>query len=221
MEQSLAPEVGLPATLTGLRLFTFILHGSGRHNMASSDSLALRSKYLQEAAHLLAVSSPSASASLGEARYRIIESNELPAKELDAFRRETCGACGSLLVPGRSCRVEIKPQVHRTQDKSIPRKECISASNAVYTCLRCNRSTSQALQPKPRRLLKKHAGRPNTAPTDAQKQSGQEDDHQVTRSTKSTSKQRQKARRGGLQAMLEKTKAQSSAQGFDLMDFAM
>ena len=189
--------------------------------MASSDALALRSKYLKEAAHLLAVSSPSASASLGEARYRIIESNELLAKESNAIRRETCRACGGLLIPGQSCRVAIEPQIHRPRDKSIPRKECSSASNIVYTCLRCNRSTLQALPPKPRRLLKKHAGRPDSALIDAQKQSGQGDDQQLPRSTKSTSKQRQKARRGGLQAMLEKTKAQSSQQEFDLMDFAL
>jgi len=44
---------------------------------------------------------------------------------------------------------------------------------------------------------------------------------EVPKTANASSKQRQKARKGGLQAMLEKNKTQTSNPGFDLMDFAM
>jgi hypothetical protein len=48
-----------------------------------------------------------------------------------------------------------------------------------------------------------------------------EDDQKVLKTANASSKQRQRARKGGLQAMLEKNKTQSLSQGLDLMDFAM
>jgi hypothetical protein len=54
------------------------------------------------------------------------------------------------------------------------------------------------------------------------KKPAEEDDSKVSKSVNASSKQRKKARKGGLQAMLEKSKAQNSSQGgLDLMDFAM
>jgi hypothetical protein len=48
-----------------------------------------------------------------------------------------------------------------------------------------------------------------------------DDEIKKPRAVNASSKQRQKARKGGLQAMLEKNKSQNSSQGLDLMDFAM
>jgi hypothetical protein len=51
--------------------------------------------------------------------------------------------------------------------------------------------------------------------------SKKEHEEKVPRTANANSKQRQKARKGGLQAMLEKNKSQATSKGFDLMDFAM
>lgn len=58
-------------------------------------------------------------------------------------------------------------------------------------------------------------------PLPGPKQQAQESS-KVLKSVNASSKERKKARKGGLAAMLEKSKTQSSNQGgFDLMDFGM
>jgi RNase P subunit RPR2 len=189
-----------------------------------TDLTASRAKYLREATHLLAVSSPAASALLGSARNRFIEDveSDVPAKEWDALRRETCGACGSLLVPGWSCETSTKSQPKRTASSRNGKRNdlAISKSSTIYTCLRCQRRTEQMLQPQPRRQLKNKtlvAPQPSMITNKTMKG----DDPKTVKTANASSKQRQKARKGGLQAMLEKNKTQKSSQGFDLMDFAM
>lgn len=192
--------------------------------MAPSEQVELRAKFLQEAAHSLVVSSPAVSAFLGTARSNLIEDAnlELPSKERDAFRREFCGACGNSMVPGWSCTVSVCSQLEQQGRKLKARsKESTKFDkSAVYICLRCHRETAQALQPKPSRSLSKSKGRTESKPTADTTKATTGD--KVVKSINASSKQRQKARRGGLQAMLEKTKTQTSSQGgFDLMDFAM
>ncbi|KAF2030100.1 hypothetical protein EK21DRAFT_66224 [Setomelanomma holmii] len=146
--------------------------------MALADHIALRSNFLQEAAHLLAVSSPSASAFLGSARCRLVEEtgSAITAKEQEALRRAICGACGNLLIPGclqLQPRRRLRGEQHSWSSKLVARNKTVN------------------------------------------------DDQKLPKTANASSKQRQKARKGGLQAMLEKNKNQSSSQGFDLMDFAM
>jgi hypothetical protein len=201
--------------------------------MATAHLVERRLSYLRDATHLLAVSSPSATSFLGLAMDRLINDAELEilSKDRDSLRRETCGACGNLMIPGWSCKVrnrphvQIEPKDHEKNSKEHKR----TCTNIVYGCLRCNRETSQPLKPKPLRHLRgTQSSLYGAVKSDranfrlGHKHSIEGDDTRPPKSINANSKQRQKARKGGLQAMLEKTKVQSSSQGgLDLMDFAM
>jgi hypothetical protein len=195
--------------------------------MAMTDLVASRFSYLQEAAHLLAVSSPSTSAFLGSARDRLVEDTDadVPTREWDALRREACGACGNMLIPGWSCDVSNGPQPRKEPAKGKTKSNCslTSETNVIYQCRRCHRKTEQLLQRQQQRHLNKKSTMPIIQKPVAisTNKSAKEDDAKVLKTSNSSSKQRQKARKGGLQAMLDKTKSQSSSQALDLMDFAM
>ncbi|CAO2650766.1 Nn.00g020580.m01.CDS01 [Neocucurbitaria sp. VM-36] len=194
--------------------------------MALRDQIEIRANFLQEAAHALAVSSPAASAFLGTARSKLIEDTdlEIPTKEHDAFRREFCGACGNLMIPGWSCNVSIHSESKQQgkRSKSRIKQSTKPDKSTVYACLRCHRMTAQTIQPRPSKPLRKSTSQIESRPVLDNKKSTREDDAKVVKSINASSKQRQKARKGGLQAMLAKNKSQASSQGgFDLMDFAM
>ncbi|KAF2869981.1 hypothetical protein BDV95DRAFT_454573, partial [Massariosphaeria phaeospora] len=184
-----------------------------------------RVKFLQEAAHVLAIGSPTTSAALGAARDRLLETQnadiDAPNKDWDALRRELCGACGSLMVPGWSCAVTrrappAKPSKKSKEDTSqrVSRPE----KTVTYSCLRCGRKTIQSLPLRPPKHMKK-AARKNAS---NDPQSTPDDPSRLTKAANASSKQRKKARKGGLQALLEKSKTQTSNQsglGLELMDF--
>lgn len=186
-----------------------------------TDPVQLRANYLREAAHLLAVSSPSACAVLGAAKARLIEDSkvEVPPREWDAIRRETCGACGVLMIPGWSCQISSRtgPEKRRHKGKKDLKDSETAGTNMIYRCLRCNRKTEQTLQPQARRNMKKV----RTVTTTLEIRPSKKEDDTRPKNANASSKQRQKARKGGLQAMLEKNKSQTSKLGLDLMDFAM
>lgn len=189
-----------------------------------TDLVATRARYLQEAARLLAVSSPSASAFLGSARNKLIQETELDttSKDWDVLRRDTCGACGNLLVPGWSCQVSTRQQAQRRsrRGKDGPKVSTLPATELVYTCTRCRRRTEQILQHQPRRRpASQHVISSKSETSSSRPET--EGESKGLKTANTSSKQRQKARKGGLQAMLEKNKAQKSTQGLDLMDFAM
>jgi hypothetical protein len=191
--------------------------------MASTDQIQLRARFLQDGAHLLAVSSPTAAAFLGSARNRLVEDAdlELPSKEVDAFRRSVCGACGNIMVPGWSCRVSNRTRTTAPgiKDKSITKQPTKLDKNATYTCLRCHRETLHTLQSKPCRQSRKSKTLLDTKPASNMDKPTKKAE---PKTVNASSKQRQKARKGGLQAMLEQKRKQSSGLGgFDLMDFAM
>lgn len=186
-----------------------------------------RFKYLQEAARILAISSPAVSAELGATRIRLLEERnadlEATPKERDALRRELCCACGNLMLPGWSCGVAQErrpadPTKKKKGDAIEKKSRC--ESDLVYTCLRCHRKTTKNLPLPPARRTQ-IAGRVSKihrpAPTD---DAGKTETNKGVKTANASSKQRAKARKGGLQAMLAKSKTQGSAsQGLDLMDF--
>jgi hypothetical protein len=196
-------------------------------NDKMTDLVASRFAYLQGAAHLLAISSPSASAFLGLARDRLVEDSaiEVSTREWDALRRETCGACGNMLAPGWSCKVSNghQPRKRPAKGKTTPKCTPASDTHVVYHCRRCHRKTEQRLQTQPQIHLNKKSTMPiiQKPGSTTNNRPVKEDDAKVLKTSNSSSKQRQKARKGGLQAMLDKNKSQSSSQALDLMDFAM
>jgi hypothetical protein len=225
---SLASAVGVPAArqIDEADVFHLLLYtrkSPTTNIMVTTDLVASRARYLQEAAHLLAVSSPAASAFLGSARNRLIDDteSEVPAKEWDALRRENCGACGSVLIPGWSCKISSVPNTHRKGSKIKSKVTDLDTStNMIYQCLTCHRTTKQALQPQPGRHVKRPKSNVATQMPIITK-SSHEDVPKTPKTANASSKQRQKSRKGGLQAMLEKNKTQTSKPGLDLMDFMM
>ncbi|KAA8625426.1 Rpr2 domain containing protein [Pyrenophora tritici-repentis] len=194
--------------------------------MAAADSIQLKAKFLQESAHLLAVSSPTTAASLGQARNRLVEDAELQiaSKESDAFRRGVCGACGNIMIPGWSCQVSKDPHTKYQEKKDKAKTNQLLKPNKSirYTCLRCHRETHQDIQQRPRRQNRKSATSLDTELVTRTRKSTNNVSDPAPKTLNATSKQRQKARRGGLQAMLEKKKTEaSSMSGLDFMDFAM
>lgn len=187
--------------------------------MASATQTELRAKFLQEAAHLLAIPSPTTAAFLGNACNKLIEDAEvgISSKETDALRRSICGACGNVMIPGWSCKVSNKDK-----RKSTGRKLSVPEKSIQYTCLRCQRETLQTLQRRPGRQVKRSRSLLDTVPTSAAPTTTRKEEDAAPKTINASSKQRQRARKGGLQAMLEKKKTQDSGTGgLDFMDFAL
>lgn len=179
-----------------------------------------RLKFLKEAAQLLYVTSPTASASLGAVRNKLIEERdvdiEASTKEWNALRREVCGACGTLMLPAWSCEVtrELRPMEKPKAGTKKSRKE----KDLVYSCLRCHRRTVQPLPAAPVRRTRKETRNMKAQKLDpAVSASSTADKNKEVKSANASSKQRAKARKGGLQAMLAKSKTQTKS--LDLMDF--
>jgi RNase P subunit RPR2 len=188
-------------------------------DMASADQTELRVKFLQEAAHLLALPSPTAAAFLGNARNKLIEDAEvnISSKESDAFRRSICGACGNVMIPGWSCKVS-----NGGRPKSVGRNESEPKKSIRYTCLRCQRETLQTLQRRPRKQVKRSRSLPDTVPISGSTTAAKKEDDIAPKAMNASSKQRQRARKGGLQAMLDKKKTQDAGSGgLDFIDFAL
>lgn len=183
-----------------------------------------RSRFLREAAHLLAVSSPTTASFLGSAQDRLLEDAEveMQQKEVDALRRTFCGACGNPMIAGWSCKVTHQADPGRVRKEKKPAKTSTRPNKQiVYTCLRCERHTVQTLQTRPAKHIRKLAAKAAPQPEPAPKQQAAEGGR-VVKSVNASSKERKKARKGGLAAMLEKSKSQnSSSGGLDLMDFGM
>lgn len=189
--------------------------------MASADQTQLRAKFLQEAAYILAVPSPTTAAFLGNARNKLIEDAEVDtsSKESDAYRRSVCGACGNVMIPGWSCKVSNKGN-----QRSIGNKSSEPEKSICYTCLRCQRETHQTLpRERRRRKLTERLQPPvDTVPISEATTTTNKEENVAAKTINASSKQRQKARRGGLQAMLDKKKTQDSgAGGLNFMDFAL
>jgi RNase P subunit RPR2 len=203
---------------------TFV-HVGSTPDMAQTEALEKRLAFLQHASRQLALASPTVSANLGAGCDKLLSAQdadlEASRKERDAYRREVCGACGSLMVPGLTCAVSqegpAKPSKRIQKDTPGPTNGPSKAMR--YSCLRCGRSTFLTLQPTPASRAKRLTKGKQGHPTETVK--GVAEGPSVPRSANASSRQRAKARKGGLQAMLvkSKTQTQGSATGLDLMDF--
>ncbi|KAH7414345.1 hypothetical protein DE146DRAFT_32403 [Phaeosphaeria sp. MPI-PUGE-AT-0046c] len=190
--------------------------------MATIDPVASQASYLRAAANLLAVSSPTASTFLGLARVQLVQDMEPEAttKELDTLRRDTCRACGNVMIPGWSCAIKGKSRCKQKERRTNAKTDTL-VTKIVYCCSRCHRQTEQPLPAQPRRHLKRSKTLASIESTVMASRSSNDVELRTPKTANASSKQRQKARKGGLQAMLAKNKTQSSNQGLDLMDFAM
>jgi len=203
--------------------------------MSNKDALQARLRFLNDSAHLIAIGSPTTSAVLGSHYDKLLAENDLDLqaskKDQDSRRREVCGACGSLMIPGWSCHViqeNIKPK-EAQRAKKFSRKPTSKLEKAkVYSCLRCHRKTVQPVLARESKVLLK---KPIVSKSQTIQHAASAAPASITeyasatpKSANASSKKRAKARKqGGLQAMLAKSKTEplgpsSGDFGLDLMD---
>ncbi|OCL02204.1 hypothetical protein AOQ84DRAFT_191726 [Glonium stellatum] len=203
--------------------------------MSNKNALQARLKFLNDSAHIVAIGSPTTSAVLGSQHDKLLVENDLDLqaskKDQDSRRREVCGACGSLMIPGWSCHVaqkSIKPKEAKRAKKDLRRPIGGLEKAKVYSCSRCYRKTVQPVVARESTVLLKNSrvSKPQTfqPTTSTAPASITEDASTIPKSANASSKKRAKARKqGGLQAMLTKSKAEPSGPnsggfGLDLMD---
>ena len=196
--------------------------------MSNKDALQARLRFLNDSAHLIAIGSPTTSAVLGSHYDKLLAENDLDLqaskKDQDSRRREVCGACGSLMIPGWSCHViqgNIKPK-EAQRAKKFSRKSTGKLEKVkVYSCLRCHRKTVQHVLARESKVLLK---KPIVSKSQTIQHVASAAPASITESANASSKKRAKARKqGGLQAMLAKSKTEplgpsSGGFGLDLMD---
>ncbi|OCK79869.1 hypothetical protein K432DRAFT_264241, partial [Lepidopterella palustris CBS 459.81] len=168
-------------------------------------------RFLKDSAYLISIHAPTTSAVLGSQYDKLLEENDLDLqaskKEWDAHRRNICGACGSLLIPGITCSVaqeRIPPGKSRKETKGSNKPAGDVEKSMVYSCSRCYRKTSQPVPSRRPKFLKKGAqdlkaqGASILSPA-----SSSITGEGTPRSVNASSKKRAKARKqSGLQAML-------------------
>ena len=133
-----------------------------------------------------------------------------------------CKACGMISLPGVNTSISIMSHRSRPPKKLVKRGSSVTRTKiksprfVVRKCLTCHRFTKDLLggsedSVKARKSLLQTG---NTTPETVQNLS-------ITSTKNASSKERAKARKGGLQAMLAKSKSTTKpvASGLDLMDF--
>lgn len=199
---------------------------------ASLEGLSAQLKYLNDAAHLMALTAPSCSSHLMSRSNLLMFSNDID--QSDSHRRHICGGCGNIMIPGWTASVEketLRQQKRKRIDKSRERATAQpTASSMVYTCDRCGRKTPHSISKAPpvrRNTRGRLQSRPSTAKAPEHSSSLLDSKAPVETpaavSANASSKKRAKNRKqSGLQALLAKNKesSQSSSGGFglDLLD---
>jgi RNase P subunit RPR2 len=195
----------------------------------SKHALQPRLQFLKDAAHLLHVQSPTTAAVLGSQYDKLLVDRNLDLeasqKEWDAHRRDICGACGNLLIPGLSCQVSQETTTSEGNKGRKAKKPKGDVQKAmVHTCSRCDTRTIQPIPaPPPARFHKRGSG---ISKSQSQHSSNAKatilQDDAAPKSANASSKKRAKTRKqGGLQALVDKSKNNSRKGdfGLDLMDF--
>lgn len=196
-----------------------------------SDTLSPQLKFMNEAAHLMAVNAPACSSHIMSRHDAIMFANEMHPSE--AHRRHVCGGCGTIKIPAWTVDVAKEGSKGRTEKmtkgklQKLRERAAMATGAMVDICKRCNRKTRQSiLKPAPQRITRRQApvSRPLHTTTDTIPVASLILSSSVTpvaASTNVSSKKRSKSRKqGGLQALLVKNKEAQSSKGFglDLMD---
>ncbi len=205
-------------------------------DLSASDTITHQLKFMNDAAHLLAMAAPASSSHIMSQRDNIMFANEMEVSEV--HKRHVCGGCGAIKVPGWGLEVEKPTATTRSRRKARSKAagKAVKESTTkprdlgviIDICTRCNRKTRHSiLKPTPQRIHKSNqlATRPSLAnasiPPSSTAFDAREPTAPTSTSTNTAKKKRSKAKQGGLQALLAKNKeAQSSSKGFglDLMD---
>jgi RNase P subunit RPR2 len=203
-----------------------------------------RARYLDESAHLLARTSPAISRQLRSQMHTLATDYNIDLPNTQ--KREACGACGNIMIPGQTSRTYLDNKRSKRSSKRhtsrrpstgnpSPQKQIEEAAVKAmcYECLICNRVTRQVV-PAPSKASRKEQEQippSKGADVNSRKPDGT---HIPTDSglgspassiTNASSRRRAKTRKeSGLQALLAKRKEESRGGGFatgfglDLMD---
>lgn len=206
-----------------------------------------RTNYLNDSAHLLTSTSPAISRHLISQMHAVALDTNQGLSE--AQKRDACGACGNLMIPGwTSCtyldkgtsRLELRMRTNRKgKTGDLQLREGGGAAAAAekcifHECLVCNRKTRQPLQisVKSNSKQQEQVSSPSLAsPASAvtgrtQLPAKSRPEPPMSSSMNASSRRRARARKqGGLQALLATKKEDESSGGLstgfglDLMDF--
>lgn len=199
------------------------------HTVSEMADLTRRLDFLNDAAHLLARSAPETSSYLMMSRNSLLLENGLDRSDPD--RQHSCGACGQIFIVGQTASLRLetvgKKAPRRTERKQKERDQreeeaqrVTSAPEAAvvkrFTCERCSAFTKISIA-KPAMPKKTHsATRPLKRPAElpakpaGQTVSATEEAATGKSAANASSKKRAKARKAGLQAILDESKKQSS-----------
>lgn len=199
----------------------------------ASPAISARLKYLNDSAHLLAMSAPATSAYLMSRCHRLMFDNDLD--QTSAQKRHVCGACGNIMILGWTSTIQLEA-VRARKGKhnatcTLRRPSNEKVKTIVYTCELCNRQTRQSINT----TIPKASQTQNIIPRPKASQIAtpvkvlSSDTYPATRtpgsaSANASSRKRAKIRKqSGLQALLAKNKeldTRGSAGGFglDLLD---
>jgi RNase P subunit RPR2 len=186
--------------------------------MASAE-LSARLRYLNDSAHLLAITAPATSRRLIARCYALMFENKLDPSE--AQRQNACGACGTIMALGWDGTMQTESQPSR-RSKDIRDGQGHQHSKAlICKCETCGRKTRLPLNTRPQANRRKSASSNLRSMSTSQSLTKPNSGSQVLE-VKTRGKKRARARkRGGLEAILagKKVNPETSGFGLDLMDF--
>jgi RNase P subunit RPR2 len=180
----------------------------------ASRELSARLRYLNESAQLLATTAPTTSRFLMSRRNSLIFESGRDRSE--AQKRDACGACGTITIPGWESKIQLPRQQIRKGKNKI--SQAAKTKVVFYTCEACRRKTCYSLdKPQmPRHTL-------GSSKSNITELSATPKEVSTIPSSTSSSRKRAKSRKQGcLEALLARKKPDtrgSGAFGLDLMDF--
>lgn len=183
--------------------------------------LSKRLHFLNDAAHLLIKSAPETSSYLMDSRRSLMANNGV--RRSDAEKQQSCIGCGQIVVVGQGTSLKIET-VGQVQSRKVKTRATSKSKHnktndppalcKTYTCERCGAFTRITL-PKPAAPLRREAGRRTRAlskpgpPAVVAKQP----------TANTNSKKRAKARKAGLQALVDDRPKSGLGSGLSLSSF--
>ena len=181
-----------------------------------------RLRYLRNASESLFTSSPTVSAHLQTVRHAVAEGKGYGAASQQSKR--DCTSCGSILVPGWSCKSVKEATAKRTRkDRLVPKQPGLKVIRRQ--CSKCDAVTTiETAKPKRDRKAQTSPSRPFPAAHQDRKSDKLPASPQPTFTPERTPRRRAKNKRSSLQSMLANQKKTGDKEptgfGLDLMDFA-
>ena len=177
-----------------------------------------RLQHLQAASSILQNTSPPVSAFLSSMRRTVAVENEIDLTTNE--RSQTCNACGTMLIPGWSCKIERETPGGKTRQARLSRSTVAGVKRTKLRCSTCSAVTVISSRKPPK--VPKTA--PNTAMLDAVVSESKPTAPSVPDKAPSATVASRKARnkKSSLQSLLAGQKAASSGaghSGLNLMDF--